>query len=72
MSTVASPGSTWSCSGSCAPKWWSESRSAPGTALSGWCPTQINAMLRRFIEHADAIAAEMVRTGGVFQYSFPR
>ena len=34
-------------------------------------PDQINAMLRRFIEHADAIAAEMVRTGGVFQYTFP-
>ena len=34
-------------------------------------PDQINAMLRRFIDHADAIAAEMVRTGGVFQYTFP-
>ncbi len=34
-------------------------------------PDQINAMLRRFIEHADAIAAEMIRTGGVFQYTFP-
>ena len=34
-------------------------------------PDQINAMLRRFIQHADAIAAEMVRTGGVFQYTFP-
>ena len=34
-------------------------------------PDQINAMLRRFIDHADAIAAEMVRTGGVFQYHLP-
>ena len=34
-------------------------------------PDQINAMLRRFIEHADAISAEMIRTGGVFQYTFP-
>ena len=34
-------------------------------------PDQINAMLNRFIEHADAIAAEMIRTGGVFQYTFP-
>ena len=34
-------------------------------------PDQINAMLRRFIQHADAIAAEMVRTGGVFQYASP-
>ncbi|MDE0231597.1 MAG: alpha/beta hydrolase [bacterium] len=34
-------------------------------------PDQVNAMLRRFIEHADAIAAEMIRTGGVFQYTFP-
>ena len=34
-------------------------------------PDQINAMLNRFIQHADAIAAEMVRTGGVFQYTFP-
>ena len=35
-------------------------------------PDQINAMLRRFIDHADGIAAEMVRTGGVFQYTFPK
>ena len=35
-------------------------------------PDQINTMLRRFIEHADAIAAEMVRTGGVFQIHLPR
>ncbi len=34
-------------------------------------PDQINAMLNRFIHHADAIAAEMVRTGGVFKYNFP-
>ena len=34
-------------------------------------PDQINAMLNRFIQHADAIASEMVRTGGVFQYTFP-
>ena len=34
-------------------------------------PDQINAMLNRFIQHADGIAAEMVRTGGVFQYNFP-
>ena len=34
-------------------------------------PDQINAMLNRFIQHADAIAAEMIRTGGVFQYNFP-
>ncbi len=34
-------------------------------------PDQVNAMLRRFIENADALAAEMIRTGGVFQYSFP-
>ena len=34
-------------------------------------PDQINAMLNRFIGHADAIAAEMIRTGGVFQYNFP-
>ncbi len=34
-------------------------------------PDQINAMLNRFIEHADGIAAEMVRTGGVFQYNLP-
>ena len=34
-------------------------------------PDQINAMLDRFIRHADGIAAEMLRTGGVFQYSFP-
>jgi len=34
-------------------------------------PDQINAMLNRFIRHADGIAAEMVRTGGVFQYNFP-
>ena len=34
-------------------------------------PDQVNAMLRRFIEHADGIAAEMIRTGGVFQYTFP-
>ena len=34
-------------------------------------PDQINAMLNRFIEHADGIAAEMVRTGGVFKYNFP-
>ena len=34
-------------------------------------PDQVNAMLNRFIQHADAIAAEMVRTGGVFQYTFP-
>ncbi len=34
-------------------------------------PDQINAMLNRFIHHADGIAAEMVRTGGVFQYNFP-
>ena len=26
-------------------------------------PDQINAMLNRFIQHADGIAAEMVRTG---------
>ncbi|MCY4369872.1 MAG: alpha/beta hydrolase [bacterium] len=32
-------------------------------------PDQINAMLNRFIHHADGIAAEMVRTGGVFQYN---
>ena len=35
-------------------------------------PDQINAMLNRFIQHADAIAAEMVRTGGVFQYNYPK
>ena len=35
-------------------------------------PDQINAMLNRFIQHADGIAAEMIRTGGVFQYNFPR
>ena len=35
-------------------------------------PDQINAMLDRFIRHADGIAAEMVRTGGVFQYNFPK
>ena len=34
-------------------------------------PDQINAMLDRFIQHADGIAAEMIRTGGVFQYNFP-
>ena len=34
-------------------------------------PDQINAMLNRFIQHADGIAAEMIRTGGVFQYNFP-
>ena len=34
-------------------------------------PDQINAMLNRFIQHADEIAAEMVRTGGVFQYTLP-
>ena len=34
-------------------------------------PDQINAMLNRFIWHADGIAAEMVRTGGVFRYNFP-
>ena len=34
-------------------------------------PDQINAMLNRFIQHAAEIAAEMVRTGGVFQYTFP-
>ena len=34
-------------------------------------PDQINAMLNRFIQHADAIASEMVRTGGVFRYAFP-
>ena len=34
-------------------------------------PDQINAMLNRFIRHADGIAAEMIRTGGVFQYNFP-
>ena len=34
-------------------------------------PDQINAMLNRFIRHADGIAAEMVRTRGVFQYNFP-
>ena len=34
-------------------------------------PDQINAMLNRFIQHADAIAEEMVRTGGVFQYILP-
>ncbi len=34
-------------------------------------PDQINAMLNRFIQHAEEIAAEMVRTGGVFQYTFP-
>ncbi|MCY3562868.1 MAG: alpha/beta hydrolase [Acidimicrobiia bacterium] len=34
-------------------------------------PDQVNAMLNRFIQHADAIAAEMVRTGGVFQYTLP-
>ncbi len=34
-------------------------------------PDQVNAMLRRFIDHADELAAEMIRTGGVFQYSFP-
>ena len=35
-------------------------------------PDQINAMLNRFIQHADGIAAEMIRTGGVFQYNFPK
>ncbi len=35
-------------------------------------PDQINAMLNRFIQHADGIAAEMVRTGGVFQYNCPK
>ena len=34
-------------------------------------PDQINAMLDRFIQHAEEIAAEMVRTGGVFQYTLP-
>ncbi len=34
-------------------------------------PDQINAMLNRFIQHADGIAAEMIRTGGVFRYNFP-
>lgn len=34
-------------------------------------PDQVNAMLRRFIEHADDLAEEMIRTGGVFQYTFP-
>ena len=34
-------------------------------------PDQINAMLNRFIQHADAMAAEMTRTGGIFQYNFP-
>ena len=34
-------------------------------------PDQINAMLNRFIQHAEGIAAEMVRTGGVFRYNFP-
>ncbi len=34
-------------------------------------PDQINAMLNRFIQHAEGIAAEMIRTGGVFQYNFP-
>ena len=34
-------------------------------------PDQINAMLDRFIRHADGIAAEMLRTGGVFQYNYP-
>ncbi len=34
-------------------------------------PDQINAMLDRFIRHADGIAAEMIRTGGVFQYNAP-
>ncbi len=42
-----------------------------GHAATKDVPDQINAMLRRFIEHADAIAAEMIRTGGVFQYTFP-
>ena len=35
-------------------------------------PDQINAMLDRFIGHAEGIAAEMVRTGGVFRYNFPK
>ena len=35
-------------------------------------PDQINAMLNRFIQHADGIAAEMIRTGGVFKYNFPK
>ena len=35
-------------------------------------PDQINAMLNRFIQHADDIAAEMIRTGGVFRYNFPK
>ena len=35
-------------------------------------PDQINAMLNRFIRHAEGIAAEMVRTGGVFRYNFPK
>ena len=35
-------------------------------------PDQINAMLNRFIDHADAIAEEMVRTGGAFRYNFPK
>ena len=34
-------------------------------------PDQINAMLNRFVRHADGIAAEMIRTGGVFRYNFP-
>ena len=34
-------------------------------------PDQINAMLDRFFRHADGIAAEMLRTGGVFRYNFP-
>ena len=34
-------------------------------------PDQINAMLDRFFHHADGIAAEMLRTGGVFRYNFP-
>ena len=42
-----------------------------GHAATRDVPDQVNAMLRRFIQHTDAIAAEMIRPGGVFQYTFP-
>ena len=35
---------------------------SPGHAATRDVPDQVNAMLRRFIEHAAAIAAEMIRT----------
>ena len=54
------------------PSWWSARRWGAGHKALQDVPDQINAMLNRFIQHADGIAAEMVRTGGVFQYNFPK